>query len=286
MTDELQGRVFIVTGSNTGIGRVTAQELANQGARVLMACRSKERTEPVVQEIRKATQNEDVHFIPLDLGDLASVKACAERILKEEKEIHCLINNAGVAGTRGRTKDGFELAFGVNHLGPFLLTQLLLPKLKASGASRIVNVASRAHARVKQRPDWSSLQSMSKTTTAFPEYCVSKLANVLFTQELAKRLEGTEVTCYSLHPGVIASDIWRSVPWIFRGIMKLFMITNEEGALTTLHCALSEEAGKETGLYYKECKPVDTGKWAKDQKLADELWEQSTEWVSEYLNEA
>lgn len=275
----MKGKVCIVTGANTGIGKVTAMELARLGAEVALLCRSEERTRPVVEEIKQATGNENVWFAPLDLGSLDSVRSAAKSWLDTDKPIHVLVNNAGLAGQRGLTKEGFELQFGVNHLGHFLLTNLLLEHLKESAPSRIVNVASRAHYRAKSGIDYDAVRMSTPTVSGFPEYQVSKLANVLFTMELAKRIEGTGVTTYALHPGVVASDVWRRVPWPFRSIMKMFMISNEEGAKTTLHCAISDAVANENGLYYDECKVQSPSRIATEEAAA-ELWRRSEKWVA------
>ena len=277
----LSGRVALVTGANTGIGKVTARVLAEKGAHVFIACRSAQRAQPVADEIRKQTGNPGVELLALDLGDFASVRACADSFLARNLPLHLLINNAGLSPRRGqRSKSGFELGFGVNHMGHFLLTQRLLPRLRESTPARIVTVASRAHFRVSRRPDWDALRKPTVSLTGIPEYGMSKLANVLFSAELARRLEGSGVTTYSLHPGVVASDIWRGVPWPFASLIKLFMITPEQGAETTLHCALSEEAGAQTGLYYDECQAKPPGELAQDANLARELWEQSERWLA------
>jgi retinol dehydrogenase-12 len=260
---DLENRVFFVTGANTGIGKVTALELARRGGHVILACRSAERTEPVVKEIRDATKNDNVEFLELDLGSFASVRKASETFLARDLPLHVLINNAGVAGIKGLTSDGFEVHFGTNHLGHFLLTSLLMPRLRTSTPARIVTVASRGHYRDKVF-DMETVREESATAHGFGDYCRSKLANVLFSAELARRLKGTGITTYSLHPGGVASDIWRHVFWPMRSLIKLFLITNEEGALTTLHCATDREAGKETGLYYDESR---------------ELWTRSVEWT-------
>jgi retinol dehydrogenase 12 len=270
-------KVAFITGANTGIGRVTARELARQGMHVFVACRSLEKARPVVAEIIEQTGNPNVELLELDLADFASVRACAETFLARGLPLHLLINNGGLAGARGFTKSGFELAFGVNHMGHFLLTQLLLERIKQSAPARIVTVASRAHTRVSGI-DWDAVRKKTATPAALKEYGVSKLANVLFSAELARRLEGTGVTTYALHPGVVATDVWRSVPWPFDHMIKLFMISIEEGALTTLHCALSEQAGQETGLYYDKQQPRPASKLGQDAALAKELWARSEAW--------
>lgn len=276
---DLANKTFIVTGANAGIGKITARELARQGAHVILACRSKPKTEAVIEEIKRETGNDKVEFVPLDLGDLASVRACAEAILARDIPIHGLINNAGLGGHRGVTKDGFELQFGTNHLGPYLFTRLLLDRIKKTGEARIVNVASKSHYQAKQI-DWTRLQQPTSSMTAMKEYAVSKLSNVLFTKELARRLEGTGVTTYAVHPGVVATEIWKRVPGPFRWAIKKFMITPEKGAEASLRCATDPALGKETGRYYdvggRETTP---SKLAEDAELAKTLWTKSAEWT-------
>jgi retinol dehydrogenase-12 len=267
----LRGRVALVTGANTGIGLVTARELARGGAHVFIACRSGERATAALEAARTPGGGA-VEALPLDLGDLASVRACAAAFLARDLPLHLLINNAGVAGTRGITPSGFELAFGVNHVGHFLLTQLLLDRVKRSAPARIVTVASQAHADVKGIPAWNRLRARTRSITGLPEYGVSKLANVLFSASLAKRLEGTGVTTYSLHPGVVASDIWRSVPWPVRGLVKRGMLTTEEGAKTSLYCAIAPATGRQTGLYYDACAVKEPSEAARDIAAGEALW--------------
>jgi NAD(P)-dependent dehydrogenase (short-subunit alcohol dehydrogenase family) len=274
----LIGRVALITGANTGIGLVTARELAAHGAHVFIACRSVEKGQTAVDEIRKATGNEKVELLALDLGDLESVRACATAFLSRDLPLHLLINNAGLAGAKGMTKSGFELAFGTNHIGPFLLTQLLLDRIKQSAPARIVTVASRAHTRVSGI-NWDDVRLPTKGRAGLPEYGISKLANVLFSAELGRKLAGTGVTTYSLHPGVVASDVWREVPAFIRPLIKLMMISTEEGAATTLYCATSPDVSNETGLYYDKCRVKEPSKVGQDTALAGELWRRSEAWV-------
>ena len=274
----LTGRVALVTGANTGIGLVTARELAVRGAHVFIACRSLKRAQRAFDEICEAAENPKVTFLELDLADLDSVRACAAAFLAHDLPLHLLINNAGLAGAKGLTKSGFELAFGTNHLGPFLLTQLLLDRIKLSAPARIVTVASRAHIRVSGI-DFDAVTKPTISKAGLPEYGVSKLANVLFSAELARRLAGTGVTTYSLHPGVVASDVWRELPQPFRALAKLFMISVEEGAATTLYCATSPDVSNETGLYYDKCRVKEPSKVGQDIALAAELWQRSEAWV-------
>lgn len=274
----LAGKVSLVTGANTGIGRVTALELARAGAHVVLACRSADKAAPVVDAIRREIGADRVESVSLDLGSLTSVRACAEEVLRPGRPLHLLINNAGLAGQRGLTADGFELAFGVNHLGHFLLTQLLLERITASAPARIVNVSSHSHYSAKGIP-WDHLRERTRSFTALSEYAVSKLANVLHAAELGRRLEGTGVTTYALHPGVIASDIWKRIPPPFRSAAKLFMKSTEEGARTTLHCATAPSLAGETGQYYADSAPRKPSRAARDEALAAELWTRSERWV-------
>ncbi|MCE9572131.1 MAG: SDR family oxidoreductase [Deltaproteobacteria bacterium] len=277
MTD-LSGNVFIVTGANTGIGKVAATDFARRGAHVFLACRSADKTQPVIDEIKRATGNDKVEFLALDLGDLSSVRTAAATFLARNLPLHVLVTNAGLAGQRGHTRSGFELAFGTNHVGHFLFTELLLDKLKASAPARIVNVASTAHYNAKGI-DWDAVRKPTKTLTALDEYAVSKLANVLFTKELARRLAGTKVTTYALHPGVVATDVWRRVPVGLRGLAKLFMKSAEDGAKTTIYCATSPAVANETGKYYDDVKEKRPSKQADDLALAAELWKRSEDWT-------
>ena len=275
----LSGHVALVTGANTGIGLVTARELARRGAHVFIACRSAARAQPALDAIRAASGNPQVEALALDLGDFASVRQCASTFLALGLPLHLLVNNAGLAGSRGFTASGFELAFGVNHMGHFLLTQLLLERLRASAPARIVTVASRAHTRT-DGIDWDALRLPTRTRTAIHEYAVSKLANVWFSAELGRRMAGSGVTTYALHPGVVASDVWRSVPWPFRSLIKLRMISTEEGAKTSLYCATAPECAGETGLYYDRCRVRPASTLGQDSTLAQELWRRSEAWLA------
>jgi retinol dehydrogenase-12 len=279
MQSDLANKTFIVTGATTGIGKITAKELARAGAHVLLACRSQDKTAAVIEEIKREVPAAKLEYVHLDLGDLASVRACAEAILARNIPIHGLINNAGLAGGRGLTKDGFELTWGTNHLGHYLLTRLLLDRIKQAGNARIVNVASASHYRAK-RIDWDAMNQPTRSRTGLREYAQSKLSNVLFTKELARRLEGTGVTTYAVHPGVVATDVWRRVPAPVRWVIKKFMITPEQGAEASLRCAIAPELARETGKYYdvggKEKAP---NRLADDVELAKTLWTKSAEWT-------
>jgi retinol dehydrogenase-12 len=270
MTD-LAGRTFLVTGANAGIGYATAAELAKRGGRVYLGARSPAKGEQAVTAIKAATGSDQVRLLNLDLSDLACVRRAAQTVLDSGEPLHVLINNAGVGGVRGRTAAGFEIHFGVNHLGHFALTQALLPLLTASAPARIVNVASDSHYQAK-RIDFDALRHRTKAITGMPEYAVSKLCNVLHAAELGRRLAGTGVTAYSLHPGVVASQIWRRVPWPARQIITRRMLTIEQGARTSLYCATSPDVASETGLYYDKCRPTEPSPVATPD-LAARLWE-------------
>jgi retinol dehydrogenase 12 len=279
MTTDLANKLFIVTGANTGIGKVTATELARQGAEVVLACRSQDKTNLVIEEIKREVKTARVEYVHLDLGSLASVRTCAEAILARNQPIHGLINNAGLAGKRGTTRDGFEMTWGTNHLGHYLFTRLLLDRLKQAGHARIVNVASASHYQAKAI-DWNALNKPTRSVTGMHEYAISKLSNVLFTKELARRLEGTDVTTYAVHPGVVATDVWRNVPRPLRWVIKKFMITPEQGAEASLRCATDPAFANQTGRYYDvggtEKEP---NRLANDVELARTLWTKSAEWT-------
>jgi NAD(P)-dependent dehydrogenase (short-subunit alcohol dehydrogenase family) len=276
MTKDLAGKTYVITGANTGIGKITAKQLAARGAHVILACRSRQKTEPVIAEIRKETGTAP-DFVSLDLADFASVRKAADEILAKNVPLDGLINNAGLV-TRGTTKDGFELIFGTNHLGHYLFTRLLLDRVKAAHG-RIVNVASDSHYGAK-KIDWDALRKPTRTVAGYREYEVSKLANVLFTKELARRLERDGVTTYAVHPGQVATDVWRRVPAPVRWVVKKFMLTPEQGAVSSIRAATDPQLATQTGRYYKadgsEKRP---SKLADDPALAELLWQRSAEWT-------
>jgi retinol dehydrogenase 12 len=274
----LSGRVCLVTGANTGIGRATAEALAGRGASVYVASRSAAKGEAAVSSIKAASGSGSVFFLALDLADLGSVRACADAFLARGEPLHVLVNNAGVAGVRGLTKQGFELMFGVNHLGHFALTQLLMERLAASAPSRVVTVASDAHYNARGI-DYAAVRRPARGITGLHEYAVSKLCNVLFSQELARRTAGTGVTTYALHPGLVASDIWRRVPRPVRGLVTRRMLSVSEGAATSLYCATSPEVASQSGLFYDKC-AVRAASEVATPELGRALWERSEAWTT------
>ena len=272
------GRTFLITGGNTGIGLATAIALAADGGRVYVGCRSAAAGEAAVSRIKADSGSADVWLLPLDLASLASVRDCAAAFLARDEPLHVLLNNAGVGGQRGLTADGFELHFGVNHLGHFALTQLLLDRLVASGqGARVINVSSEAHYDARGI-DFAAVRQPTATFAGVREYSVSKLCNVLHAQELARRTAGSGVRSYALHPGVVASDIWRRVPRLARPFITRRMLTIEQGAVTSVYCATSAEVAADNGLFYDRCaakaaSPVAT------PELAELLWKRSAEWT-------
>jgi retinol dehydrogenase 12 len=275
---DLSGKNFLITGANTGIGLATAAAIAGRGGRTFLACRSSQKGEAAVASITATYGSEAASFLLLDLADLASVRACASQFRSLGEPLHVLINNAGVAGRRGLTADGFELMFGVNHIGHFALTSALLDCLIASRA-RIVNVSSDAHYQAKGI-DFDAVRRRTRNITGMPEYSVSKLCNVLFSQELARRLDGTGVASHALHPGVVASDIWRRVPWPVRPLVTRRMLTTEQGARTSVYCATSAELAAVSGRFYDNCAEREPSPVA-TRELGEQLWQRSQEWTQD-----
>lgn len=281
----LDGKTVLITGANIGIGKETAQDLARRGARVIMACRDMDKASEVAEEIRQKTGNGNVVIKKLDLASLESVRHLAEEIQHEEERLDLLINNAGIMMCpKWKTEDGFEMQFGVNHLGHFLLTNSLLDLLKKSSPSRVVNVSSLAHEKGQIHFDDINLD---KDYDPYKSYRQSKLANVLFTRELARRLQGTGVTANSLHPGVVRTAlgrhimptiaVWRRI--IFAPFILLLFKTPWQGAQTTIHCAVAEELEHTSGLYFSDCAPKKVASQATDDEAARRLWELSAQMV-------
>ncbi|XP_011500080.1 PREDICTED: retinol dehydrogenase 11-like [Ceratosolen solmsi marchali] len=292
------GKTVIITGANTGIGKETARDLYRRGARVILACRNIEKANAAIEELKNVppsnSQREQFKGKPgelavykLDLCSFASVRKCAALLSSTEDQIHVLINNAGVMMCpQQKTEDGYELQFQSNHLGHFLFTLLLLPKIKASAPGcRIINVSSIAHTSGRMHFDDLNLDN---SYTAFKAYVQSKLANVLFTKELTRKLKDSGIeglTTYTLHPGVISTELGRHIGKSFIGakfmlrIAKLFIKTPELGAQTTIHCAVDEAAGNDTGLYYKECAVASPSSYAENLADAEKLWDESLKMV-------
>ncbi|BES99613.1 short chain dehydrogenase [Nesidiocoris tenuis] len=285
----LEGKTAIVTGCNVGIGKETVKELYKSGARVIMACRDTEKANAAAESIQKDLENsKDVGTLvvkPLNLSSLKSVRECAADINQSEPRVHILINNAGVMMVpKGETEDGFETHLGVNHFGHFLFTCLLLPKLIASAPSRIINVSSKAHEWGKI--DFNDLNCKNSQYNPRLAYSHSKIANILFTVELARRLKDKGVTAYSLHPGIVRTELGRYIDeTYFTGAQKIARVlfypiskSPAQGALTTLYCTY-KDVENDSGAYFSDCmlkKRFDTEDDLKQAKL---LWEESCKLV-------
>ncbi|CAG8515405.1 1999_t:CDS:2 [Cetraspora pellucida] len=279
---DLSGKVAIVTGGNNGIGFITVRELARKNAHVFIASRNKEKGESAVEQIKKETKNNAVEFLQLDLQSLNSVKNAAETFLARNLPLHILVNNAGIMATPFETtEDGIQDQFGVNHLGHFLFTILLLPTIKVSAPSRIVNVSSLVHNRAKGI-DFDKLNDPN-AYTPFERYYQAKLANILFTTELAKRLTETNTDLYGSFVSSFGSWI---KPLVSLG--TFFMLTPNDGALTQLYCATSPEIEEKNhrGKYFIPFGELgQTNAPAKDEELAKTLWNFSEKFIKEKLGD-
>ncbi|KAM3594981.1 uncharacterized protein V6R79_016411 [Siganus canaliculatus] len=276
-TANLSGKTVLITGANTGIGKETARDLAMRGARVIMACRDTEKGEEAAASIRAAFPKAQVEVRDLDLADTCSIRAFAQKFLREVNQLHILINNAGVMMCPyTKTVDGFEMHIGVNHLGHFLLTYLLIGLLKRSAPARIVVVSSLAHNFGWIR--FHDLHSQGSYNSGLA-YCQSKLANVLFARELARRLKGTNVTVNSVHPGTVNSDLTRhsTIMAILFTILATFLKTPREGAQTSIYCAVAEELHSISGKHFSDCAPAFVAPQGRSEETARRLWEVSCE---------
>ena len=294
---DLSGRVYIVTGANSGSGFATTKQLAEQGAQVVGACRRVEAGQEAFADL--GNMRGSVEIMEMDLASLASVRRFAEAFLAKYDRLDGLVNNAGVMHTpEGRTEDGFETQFGINYLGHFLLTELLLDTLKASAPARIVCVSSVAHAGMRGvygEIDFDDLNFDKRDYDAYQAYANSKLANVLQALDLARRLEGTGVSAFSVHPGWIRSNLVAGPMRFVQNVLlrpfsgTLGTMSWFEGAQTTLHCLLDDDAPQHSGEYYSQNSifypnPEDrSGGWpmsspnpkAHDAELAEKLYHTS-----------
>ena len=282
---DMQGKTVVVTGGNSGIGFETAAALAAMGARVVVTARNADKGRAAVADITQRLGGDaQVQLVVFDLADLASVRRGASELLEQVPRLDVLVNNAGlVLSERTETVDGFEATFATNHLGPFLLTNLLLDRVRASAPARIVNVASTAHNAARKGIPFDDLQSEKKYAT-MRVYGRSKLANILFTLELARRLEGTGVTANSLHPGTVRTGY--GADGDARGLLALglkisspFFLSSAKGARTSIYLASDPEVEHVSGLYFVKCKPKQPKRWARDGEAARHLWQVSEELV-------
>jgi NAD(P)-dependent dehydrogenase (short-subunit alcohol dehydrogenase family) len=272
----MKDRVCVVTGATSGIGRAAASELARRGARVAVHGRSREKCERTVAEIKAESGNDRVEAFVADLNSQEQVRALAAALLERYPKIHVLLNNAGLLNASfSETVDGIETTLAVNHLAPFMLTNLLLDRLKESQPARIVNVASEAHR--FGTLDLEDLEFRRRKYRSLQVYGVSKLLNVLFTHELARRLEGTQVTANALHPGVVNTGLGDNNPpsLLLRAMrmLKFLMRTPEKGAETAVFLASSPNAADVTGKYWTDCHEKRTRDISYDRELQRRLWE-------------
>jgi NAD(P)-dependent dehydrogenase (short-subunit alcohol dehydrogenase family) len=282
----MSGKTVVITGGNSGIGKETGVALARAGARVVITARNEARGEAAVADIRVRSGNQDVDVVLFDLGSLASTEAGASAINERCPRIDVLINNAGVVlSDRRETVDGFESTFAINHLGPFLLTQRLLDRVIASGPSRIVNVSSTAHRSARQGMTFDDLQSTRRRYSSMQVYGESKLANILFTTELARRLRGTGTTANAGHPGTVATGYGRDgdthgFMTFGLNVIRPFILNAEKGARTSIYLASSPEVADISGAYFVKCKQRQPSKAAQDATAAARLWDISEELIA------
>jgi retinol dehydrogenase-12 len=278
----MAGKICLVTGATSGIGKVTATALAAQGAKVIITGRNPQKIEQTARQIKSDTGNEAVQYLLADFSDLRQVRELAKSFKERFSRLDVLVNNAGgFYNTRQETPYGVEMTFLVNHLAPFLLTNLLLETIQGSRPARIVNVASDAH-----RYDTMNFDNLGFKRGYFgmKAYARSKLANILFAYELARRLDASAVTVNALHPGHVATDIW-STNFSFIGpalkwVMGLFALTPEQGADNTIYLASSPQVQGVTGKYFIKREPAQSAPISYDEKVAQRLWETSASLTS------
>ncbi|XP_013388717.1 retinol dehydrogenase 12 [Lingula anatina] len=282
----LKGKVVIVTGANSGIGKETAIDLARRGAKVYLACRDEEKGKTAEASVRKLSKNENVFFMKLDLASFKSVRDFAAAFKKKEDQLHILVNNGGIMlWPKSKSEDGFELHMATNYLGTFLLTHLLLDLLKSSAPSRIVCVSATAYQLGTMRLNDINLEE--EEYTPGKAYSHSKLALMLFARKLSKELEGTGVTVNTLHPGVVKTQAHRHMPFrsnffvalCFAPFVFVLMKPAVDGAQTVIHLAVAEELEKVSGKYFVDCEVKDEDPVAKDDETADRLWALTMKWV-------
>jgi NAD(P)-dependent dehydrogenase (short-subunit alcohol dehydrogenase family) len=277
----LLGKTCLITGANSGIGEATAMALAQFSATVVLLCRDRARGEAACEEIARIASGAPPQLILVDLGSRQAVRDAAREIRQRFPRIDVLVNNAGALfAKRTTTVDGLESTFAVNHLGHFLLTNLLLDQLKASAAARVINVSSGSHLRAHLAFD--DLQS-EQHYSAWRAYGASKLANVLFTFALARRLAGSAVTVNAVHPGVVTTNFGRSSGFVRFGMRAAgrFLLSPEDGADTVVYLASAPEVENVTGQYFVKREPARSSPESRDQEIQERLWQ-----ISEQLTES
>ncbi|MFW9821264.1 MAG: SDR family oxidoreductase [Candidatus Thorarchaeota archaeon] len=267
----MEGNICLITGANSGIGKETALALAKMNATVVMLCRNKQRGEKAQKEIIEQSENKNVDLLICDLSSLKDINKFVSDFKSKYDKLHVFINNAGIMlKSRTVSVDGFEMNFAVHLLGPFLLTNLLLDILKKSAPSRIINVTSAAHKRAKI--DFEDLQSQNKKYRLFSIYGISKLAEMLFTYELSRRLKGTKVTANAVHPGVVATNLGRDQSKFSQWFARKFFKSPEEGAQTSIYLASSPEVEGITGKYFSNKEPRESSIESYNEEDAERLW--------------
>lgn len=270
---ELKDKIAIVTGATSGIGRIAVLDLARRGMQLVLPVRNMEKGEKLKQEIVQQRADARVELFECRLDSMDSIRQFVDSFKEKYNKLHLLINNAGIwEFSRKETLDGIEMNFGVNHLAPFLMTNLLLDELKAGAPARVVTVSSMAHKQSKMRlhdiegkTNWGSMHA----------YAQSKLANILFTKRLARELKESGVTANCLHPGVVNTRLFDKMPALLRRAFSLFMVSPEKGAETTIYLAAAEELSDISGAYFVKKKLARTSRQASDAHLADKLWDLS-----------
>jgi retinol dehydrogenase 12 len=273
----MNGRVCVVTGATHGVGLATARALAALGATVVVHGRDLTRARAVAEDVVRETGNREVRVAQADFAELAQVRRLAQE-LDALPRLDVLINNAGMmSAARGRSVEGYDLTFAVNHLAPFLLTNLLLPKLKSSAPARVIVVASEAHRRASL--DFADLMNAS-VSGLLPAYARSKLANVLFARALAARLAGSGVTVDALHPGLVYSNLFHrsaALRMVLGTLVRPFMLSPEQGARTSVYLATAPELAGQSGGYYRDCRRVAPSPAALSEADASRLWQESAQ---------
>jgi len=282
----MRGRICLITGATDGIGKEAAIELAKKGCNLILIGRSKEKGEKVVEQIRKVADSYvDIDYFTADLMLMKEVSRVADEVSKKYPRIDILLNNVGALfAFRDMTEEGFERTFALNHLGYFLMTKKLLPLVEKSDYKRIVNVSSSAHYGIDFEFD---NMNGEKKYTGFDTYKKSKLANVMFTYELAKRIEGTGITANCLHPGFVSTNFGKNNSFLWRHFIRVAMwltaISVKDGAKTSIHLACSDEVKDITGRFFANSQVKKGSSKAKNEEHNQKLWELSEEFVKPFL---